>query len=87
MKAPLENLREELKETANLDFKLQPRRAYMGEEYKYVIYQVGMHDRSGWTTRGFKNKDDALKYAKGQMRKKSQVVTTVSYYWTCPAFY
>ena len=86
--ATLDTLREELKDVANLDFRLVPRAPYEdAESYKYLTFRVGMHSNSGWTGRSFKNREDALAFAKKEMRRRSQVVTTTSYYWTCPAFY
>lgn len=86
--AELDKLREELKNVANLDFTFIPRRPYQDEnEYKYLTFHVGLHGKSGWTGRSFKNREDALAFAKKERRKRSQVVTTTSYYWTCPAFY
>lgn len=86
--ATLDTLREELKEVANLDFTFIPLRPYEdANEYKYLTFHVGLHRNSGRTGRSFKSREDALKFAKKEMQLKSQVVTTTSYYWTCPAFY
>lgn len=86
--ASLDTLREELKDVANLDFRLVPRAPYEdAESYKYLTFHVGLHRNSGLLGRSFKSREDALKFAKKEMRLKSQVVTTTSYYWTCPAFY
>ena len=86
--ASLDNLHEKLKNVANLDFTFIPREPYQdANEYKYLTFHVGLHGNSGKLGRSFKSREDALKFAKKEMRRKSQVVTTTSYYWTCPAFY
>ena len=87
MKSTLDTIREAHSELANLDFALTPRCEWMDNSYCHIIYCVAMWTNSGCTAREFNTKESALAYAKKQMRRRNQVTTTHSYWWTCEAFY